>query len=132
MSYTDSLISNALRVASESTHSKWKLGAILVRGSTILTSSPNKVRHVPTLDRGMNSTFHAEEAALRRLRSHHMQPDTIVVARVSRQGVARLARPSEHCWRLIVASGITTILYTLDDEGFGYEKVVSTKETTLR
>lgn len=132
MSYADGLISNALRTASESMHPKWKLGAVLVRGSIILASSPNKSRKMPHLDLGVNATFHAEEAALRRLRSHHRQPDTIVVARINRRGEPRLARPCERCWRLIVSAGITNIIYTLDNEGYGYEKVVSGVETTLR
>jgi tRNA(Arg) A34 adenosine deaminase TadA len=132
MSYTDVLISRALRVAAESQHAKWHHGAILVRGSTVLASSPNKVRTTPHPGFWRSSTFHAEEAALRRLRSHHRQPDTIVVARLSKGGVPRLARPCEGCWRLIVAAGITNIFYTLDDAGYGYEKVVPFVETTFR
>lgn len=67
MSYHDRLISRALKVAEDSAHPRWRLGAVVLQGRTVLSYSPNIVRKRPALDSGWKSTWHAEEAALRRL-----------------------------------------------------------------
>ena len=74
MSRHDRLVERAIQVAKTSRHEKWQLGAVMTRGSTFLSSAPNKFRNFPWVSH-VHATFHAETQALRRcLLTEHAGP----------------------------------------------------------
>jgi len=125
VSRVDRLIDRALTVAHTSEHQKWKLGAILMRGSSIIAACPNIVRNPPSITQGPGASWHAEERCLRRTfyQADRAEGCTIIVARVSKNGVQRLARPCISCYTKLVEAGVSRIIYTLDDYGHGIEKI---------
>jgi deoxycytidylate deaminase len=108
-----------------SEHPKWQLGAVLIRGSSILTAASNTVRNSPHLTQGIGSSFHAEERCLNKVfySADRAQNCTIFVARVNKHGVQRLARPCLSCYTKLVDAGVSKMIYTLDDYGYGVEKI---------
>lgn len=98
---------------------RWKHGAVIARGSTVLATATNRFRNDSRIDYE-GSTFHAEEAALRAL--CRTTGDTygqasfkgliIYVARVNNQGTSRLSRPCMNCMKLLANAKIKDVVYT--------------------
>jgi tRNA(Arg) A34 adenosine deaminase TadA len=61
----DRHIKRAVEIAQTSEHEKWHLGAVIVKGSRVLSWAPNKLRNPPWINH-LQSTRHAEIAALAR------------------------------------------------------------------
>ncbi|WP_369199133.1 hypothetical protein [Streptomyces djakartensis] len=101
---------------------RYRLGAVVAVGGRVVSSATNKKRNNPAID-FTNATFHAEEAALRRLRSS--KGGVIYVARIDSKGKAALARPCMRCQELLSSAGITKAYYTIDDETVGYLALTS-------
>lgn len=125
MSRIERLIDRAVKVAATSKHEKWKVGSILLRGSSVIAFSPNVVRNEPWITQGVGSSFHSEERCLRKVfySADRAEGTTIVVARISKKGIQRLARPCHSCYKMLVLAGVRNIVYTLDDHGYGLEMV---------
>lgn len=116
----DRFLARAAGVALTSRHQKWHLGAILVRGGSILAASANVPRNSPHIDH-RNATVHAEVATLRRVSDAH--GCTLYVARVGRLGDVRLARPCAACFSTIRAAGVSLIVYSMGDYEMGMERL---------
>lgn len=126
MSRHERFLSRAAAVAQTSTHPRWNLGAVIVRGSAIISTAVNVSRNSPhLLEGGPGTSFHAEECVLRRLtyQADRAEGCMLYVARVNRQGMRRLARPCQRCYQTITQAGIRSVVYTLDTPGYGQEKV---------
>ena len=125
MSRIERLLDRAMIVAHTSEHQKWKLGAVLMRGSSIIAASPNIVRNPPFITQGPGASFHAEDRCLRRTfyQADRAEGATIIVARVSKNGEQRLARPCISCYTKLIEAGVSRIIYTLDNYGHGVEKI---------
>ncbi|MGW8953952.1 hypothetical protein [Streptomyces sp. NPDC055709] len=102
--YLDLAIKQAIR-----SRCRYRVGAVLARGSRVLTHSSNRYRNAPGTD-FHHATFHAEEVLLRRTRS--ARGAVVYVARVSPDGAPALARPCPRCQRALAADGVTRALYT--------------------
>lgn len=85
------------------------MGAVLVAGSRVVVASPNRYRNSPVIDH-RNSTFHAEDAALRRARGARVS--TVFVARVNSAHVPMLARPCSRCVEKLSLAGVVRAYYT--------------------
>lgn len=105
-----SLINLAIRQAARS-QCRYKVGAVLAAGSRVIVAACNKQRNSPLIDH-RNSTFHAEEAALRRVRASAVT--TVYVARVNASGVPMLARPCPNCVTKLARAGISKAYYTVE------------------
>lgn len=92
-------------------------GALIVRGGSVLASSPNRHRNPPSIDY-LGSSVHAEVAALRRTNATGA---TLYVARLAPSGLA-LSRPCPRCWTAIERSGVKTVVYTTSG-GYEVERV---------
>lgn len=118
MSRDARILDRAVGVAMTST-CRWKHGAVLAKGSRVLTWSPNVLRNDSRIDY-TGATYHAEEAALRELcratgetyGRGNFKGVTAYVARVNNFGETRLSRPCKNCWKLLVSQGITEVVYT--------------------
>ena len=102
------LVDLAVRQALKS-RCRHRVGAVIVTGNRILSFSPNLRRNDPTTD-FQHATFHAEEAALRRLRNP--TGAEIWIARVTRTDQPALARPCPRCQSTLTTAGITRAHYT--------------------
>lgn len=125
MSRVDRFLDRALVLALASEHPRWQLGAILVRGGSIVSAACNTVRNSPHLTQGVGSSFHAEEKCLRKVfySADRAENSTIFVARINNQGQQRLARPCNSCYSKLVKAGVDRIVYTLNDRGHGMERI---------
>ncbi|MGH3799996.1 MAG: hypothetical protein ACRDTD_07685 [Pseudonocardiaceae bacterium] len=88
---------------------RYRVGAVLVKGSRVLGQSANLPRNSPWVD-FKNATWHAEEALLRRFPPP--QGAVLYVARIDKQGCPALARPCPRCQQVLAAHGIETVHYT--------------------
>jgi tRNA(Arg) A34 adenosine deaminase TadA len=122
------LIEQAMRVASTSQHKKWQLGAVLTRGSTFLSSAPNKFRNPPWIN-PLHASRHAEMEAVRKS-VNGTRGATIYVARVDKYGRPRMARPCSRCMLGLYEAGIREVVYTTDDGSYKIERVKDLSENS--
>ncbi|MFJ9605756.1 hypothetical protein ACIRS1_05285 [Kitasatospora sp. NPDC101176] len=113
-SVTTMLALAARRAASS--HCRFKMAAVLASGSRVLAVRTNVRRNSPKIDY-RNATFHAEEAALRRVR--HPVGAVAYVARVGHDLTPMLARPCPDCQRLLAEAGVTRAYYTVGPGEYG-------------
>lgn len=128
------MLRRAMTVAADSPHPKWFMGAIVVRGSRVVSTAYNVRKNSPALMDGAPGTSeHAEAAAIRKLtyQADRAEGATLYVARVSKTGAPRLARPCSACWHKILAAGVRNICYTLSDGGYAIEMMTSPLYTPL-
>jgi tRNA(Arg) A34 adenosine deaminase TadA len=85
------------------------MGAVLVAGSRVVVGSPNRYRNSPLIDY-RHSTFHAEDAALRRARGAPV--NAVFVARVNAALVPMLAMPCARCVEKLARAGVMRAFYT--------------------
>ena len=64
-------------------------------------------------------SHHAEIRLLRRARN----PTRVLVARRRRDGSLGLAKPCPHCQAALLAAGVRTIIYSINDEQYGVLRV---------
>lgn len=102
------LIRLAIRQATRS-QCRHRVGAVLAAGSRVVVASSNKYRNSPLIDHH-NSTFHAEDAALRRARGAPVS--MVFVARVNAACVPMLARPCDRCVDKLAQAGVLRAYYT--------------------
>ncbi|MFI5987852.1 hypothetical protein ACIBEA_44255 [Streptomyces sp. NPDC051555] len=88
---------------------RYRVGAVLVKGSRVLGQAANLPRNSPWVD-FKNATWHAEEAVLRRFSPP--RGAVLYVARLDRRGRPALARPCPRCQLVLAANGIRTVHYT--------------------
>ncbi len=105
----------ALRQALNS-QCRYKMGAVLASGSRIFAAAPNKRRNSPTID-FRHSTFHAEEAVVRKVR--RTSGREIYVARVDASAHPALARPCRRCLTMLARAGIVRAYYTVSSDTIG-------------
>ncbi|WP_412566443.1 hypothetical protein [Streptomyces chartreusis] len=98
----------ALKQAARS-RCRYRVGAVLARGSRVLGGSANLQRNPPHVD-FRHATFHAEEAVLRRVVCP--RGATAYVARLGRDGSPLMARPCWRCQRALTARGVVRVHYT--------------------
>ncbi|MEV6576485.1 hypothetical protein [Streptomyces sp. NPDC051577] len=88
---------------------RYRVGAVLVKGSRVLGQASNLPRNSPWVD-FKNATWHAEEALLRRFPAP--QGAVLYVARIDKQGRPALARPCPRCQRVLTAHRVEVVHYT--------------------
>lgn len=98
----------ALNVALLGQHPEHLVGAILVKGGSIIQRQANHCRNRGVKRDGM----HAEERAITKAGIENCKDMTIVVARRNKLGkVATMSRPCPRCMRLIQRAQIKKIVY---------------------
>ena len=105
----------AANLAKSYTVSRYKHGAVIVKGGRIISTGVNKIRNHPDLfdDESLikkESHVHAEIDAIKKVSD--LRGAKIYIARINRSGQQRLSRPCDNCYNYIVDSGITKIVYT--------------------
>lgn len=120
---SDAILNKAVEIAESSSFHK-QVGAILLAKGKVVETGVNIRKTHPTqakwaIRAGLPEKIylHAEMAALVRCKE---DADTIVVARVNRQGKLRNAKPCPICRLALEQAGVTQVCYSTD-EGFLYE-----------
>lgn len=96
--------------AEQAPHSRWRVGAVLVRGGSLLSTGYNRYRNDPAQVEFGNATYHAEEVVLRK--AGDAEGATIYVARITRSGLLGLAKPCPRCTSLLITEGVSTVVWS--------------------
>lgn len=111
----------AKKLSYKSDYPPHKLGAVIVKSSSIIGIGFNKTRTHPKA-RTRYKTIHAEMAAVLNSGLEDLSGCSIYVYRETKDGKLGLARPCVHCIEMLKQVGIKHVYYT-DVEGFKYERI---------
>ena len=123
-------MSLAKNVARQSEFSDYRHGAILVKGGSIISTSPNKDsfcsfgarfrngRHQPG-----HATLHAEIGAILGLARTATDGATLYVARIGKADEFRMSKPCQMCESTLRHVGIKRVIYTIDNKEVGSYKL---------
>lgn len=100
----------AIRQAQMATHDKWKVGAVLVRGGSLISTGFNRYRNHPMYVGAGGVSYHAEEVAL--MRAGDSRGSTIYVARITKSGVIGMAKPCQSCHEMLLEYGVRAVVYS--------------------
>lgn len=80
-------------------------------GINKMRNDPNQVKNPK-----VNSSVHAEVAAIRDAGRTDLRGGTLVVARVSPRGEQAMSKPCSNCQIALKAAGIKKVYYTIESE----------------
>ena len=109
--------------AYKSNYERWPVGAVLVRGGSVLTGASNDLRN-PADITGVpfeQCSLHAEMAVLKKTKN--VVGSTIYVARVLRTGSVGLAKPCSRCQKELMVSGVRQAVWTIDTHSYGITNI---------
>jgi dCMP deaminase len=112
----------ARQLAKYSHHPDYQFGAVVVKGSRVVSVGCNKYKTHPKAKSEFNR-IHAELGAILNAKTD-LTGATIYVYRETRHGIPALARPCKHCQAVIKAAGIKKMYYSGEGE-YCYEHVKS-------
>lgn len=107
----------AKRVAEQSNYGKFRHGAVLVKGSSVRSVSCNKHRHCSFGARFRkegygDATLHAELGAILGMDRSVTQGADVYVARINKEGKARISKPCSMCESAMRHVGVRRVYYT--------------------
>lgn len=106
----------AKKEAKKSGFKQHRLGAVIVKGSRILSTGYNQRRYTKEFKK---PTLHAEADAILKLLKDNRLSDlvgsTLYVCRFTAGGRVGCSKPCDACASLIKSVGIRKVVYTLDD-----------------
>lgn len=110
----------AKQLATNSDHHQHKIGAVLVKKNSIVSTGYNQLRTHPKSPHPYKSC-HAEFCALIKVVDREDLRDcTLYVYRQNRMGVPALARPCSSCLQFLKNVNIKEVYYTINN-GWAYE-----------
>ncbi len=116
------LFKQALKEARKGRHKDALVGALLIRGGSVVARASNMSRPFGCSNRG----FHAEERVLKNRDARGL---TLVVVRANRNGKpATMSRPCEKCLPLIIKKGVKKVIYINWNGNFVEERIESCLE----
>lgn len=117
MERDERFINYALFIAKLSKHRRHKVGAIITKGSRILSVGINKVKTHPlqhnTHTKKHGKSIHAELSAILGLSTNQRRGSTIYVARLLADESYGLAKPCSYCMALIEEVEIKKVVWTI-------------------
>ena len=114
----------ARKVAETSTCRDYRHGAVLVKGSKIISSCKNENRHVKFGRRFRRrdcgyATQHAELGCILGIDRTVTTGATLYVVRIGKAGDYRLSKPCDMCQQVIKHVGIKKVYYSINDKKYG-------------
>ena len=120
-----SFLNSAKKAAKKSTH-QFRVGAILVDGSSIVSKGFNKPDKTHRLaywnhckDKAEHATMHAEIDALINVCKKVSEKCTLYVVRLDAKGSLALAKPCEMCMDVIKNMKIKKVIYSIEERHYG-------------
>lgn len=110
---SSSAMALAVATAEKSDHVKWKLGSVVWRGGSVLSTACNRIRNDPDVvedSKYFLCTVHSEVAAIKA--AGDVSGAKLFVARRRRDGGLGLAKPCGRCMKVIRESGVRRVFYT--------------------
>jgi deoxycytidylate deaminase len=121
-------MSLAKNVARQSDFSDYRHGAVLVRGGSIINTSPNKDSFCSfgarfRTNQSGPATVHAEIGAILGLDRSITDGAILYVARIGKSDDFKMSKPCQMCEAALRYVGIKRVIYTIDNEKVGEEKL---------
>ena len=117
-----------------SNHYRYPMGAVITKGSRVLSFGTNKVKTHPKQRNphtGNRGFIHAEFDALLRAPYIHYSNSQIYVARLLKDGTVGKARPCKSCTELLLSHGIYIVIYSLEENKFIKEDLRINKQISV-
>ena len=109
-------------MAEQSEYGKFKHGAVLVQGGSVLNCSFNKDNYNSFGSRFRpksqgNATLHAELGCVLGIPRAKTTGATLYVARVNKLGDEKISKPCSMCQNVLKHVGVKRVIYTTNEEG---------------
>ena len=105
----------ARKSSKKSLHKQHKIGAVLVKKNRILSIGFNKPLKTHPLSTASYQTVHAELDAILNANKKDVEGATIYVYREDFYGNIKIAKPCEHCERLLKLFKIKEVCFTVNN-----------------
>jgi len=102
----------ARKISKLSNHERHKLGAVIIRGSKIVSIGVNNLKTHPRSTHPYSS-LHAEMAAVVSAKQD-LNKCEIYVYRETKEGIPAMARPCVYCFPFIQEAGLKFVHYSID------------------
>lgn len=109
--------------------SKFRHGAVLVKGGSIINTASNKQKYNSFGNRFRNTytcghaTHHAELSCILGIDKNKTHGATMYVARINNQGEFRNSRPCPMCQEVLKFVGVKRVVFTKNDGQVGLCKI---------
>ena len=113
----------AIKIARANPEKKWKLAAVGCRGGRVVSVGMNSFQQNDSPPGTIHYSCLGRHAETEMLRLASKPPRTVYVARVSKGGQLRLARPCKNCYAALRQAGVKKIIYTTNN-GIAEERIV--------
>ena len=112
------IIRRSIQLAGLSTNDKYRLGAVVFKGSRIISEGYNKFRScgIPSIYKKYPLTLHAEQDCINNVNWKKLKGKSILVVRINKHDELLLAHPCKYCMNTIKHIGIKNIYYS-DNKG---------------
>ena len=119
------IIRHSIRLAGLSDNDKYRLGAVIFKGSRIISEGYNKFRSfgIPSMYKKFPFTLHAEQDCINNVDWKKLKGKSILVIRINKNEELLLAHPCEYCMNTIKHVGIKCIYYSDNNGDIIREKV---------
>ena len=108
------ILKKAIELAESST-SRYRVGAVIFKGSRILGVGNNELRfcsRIPAQYKNYNQSLHAEQAAILDTPRNSLKGSSILVVRITKRGELKMAKPCKMCSTFIDYVEIKNIFYS--------------------
>ena len=123
---TSGILKLALEEAESSTY-RFRVGAVVFKGSRILASGHNDIRssRIHPLHKNYKNALHAEQDAILNIKEWStLKGCSILVVKISKsKGTLSMAKPCKMCQQLLRYVGIKTMYYTNENGEIISEKL---------
>lgn len=116
----------ALKEAESSQCYPYRIGAVIFKGSRILSSGVNSIRSssIPNKYLRAENSLHAEQEALLNLDWTKLKGCSILIVRLGKKGSIRMAKPCPFCLKTLYHVGIKNIYHTTREGGIELMKTI--------
>lgn len=127
------IIDRAIEEAKQSEYHPYKMGAVLFKGSRILSSGHNEIRgngKIHPKYKYFDNTIHAEQAAILNLKDWGKAKNAdILIVRINNSGKFSLAYPCPMCQGFLKFLGINKVYFSNRDGNISHIKSRNLSET---
>jgi len=123
-----------LNIAEMSNHYRYPMGAVITKGSRVLSFGTNKAKTHPLQKNphtGNRGFIHAEFDALLKAPYIDYYNSQIYVVRLFKNGTFGKARPCKSCIELLLSHGIYIAIYSLEENKFIKEDLRTNKQISI-